>query len=257
MSDPYETSRIRRGLSVLMDEAPLAPDFEDLTTTHAQPLEQRKPRPVAAVLSAATVIAVFAIGGFLVAQPGGPTEPAATPATDSTTSEPTTSTTSAESGSTVVDGNGDRVDTEAVASEFLQDIPLPEGFDVSAITTSISTADIDQLVADEQLPPGMTRAEIDRYYVGAHVASAAACAWIEEWLHASAADNEAAVNEAVAALGTSEEWPVLTEMSQTGDFPMVVWEYADAVAGDGTVPAGYPGATVADTYRSALGCPSS
>lgn len=254
MSDPYETSRIRRGLSVLMDEAPEAPDFEDLTTTHARPTHLQRPKPMAAILSAAAVIGVFLIGGLLVALPGGSPETAAAPATDITT---VPSTTSPRSDTTLTQDDVARVDPEAVASEFLQDIPLPDGLEPSAITTSISIAEIDQIMEDEQLPPGITRTEIDRYFVGAHVASAAACAWIEVWLDARADGDQARVDEAAAALGTSREWSVLTEMDQTGDFPNVVWEYADAVAGDGTVPAGYPGASVADTYRSALGCPSS
>lgn len=257
MSDPYETSRIRRGLSVLMDEAPVAPDFEGLTTTHARATHLQRPTAMAAIFSAVAVIGVFVIGGLLVAQPGGSQEPAAAPARDMTTVASTTSTTSAGSDTTLAQGDVVRVDAEAVASEFLQDIPLPDGSNSSAITTSISIAEIDQIMEGEQLPPDVTRTEIDRYFIGAHVASAAACAWIEVWLDARADDDQARVDEAVAALGTSREWSVLTEMDQTGDFPNVVWEYADAVAGDGTVPAGYPGAAVADTYRSALGCPSS
>ena len=39
-------------------------------------------------------------------------------------------------------------------------------------------------------------------------------------------------------LGTSRDWPVLDEMNERGDYPEVVWEYADQVAA-GQVPEGY------------------
>lgn len=252
MSDPYETSRIRRGLAVLMDEAPVAPDFEDLTTTHLQPLTSKKPRPIAAVLSATAVMAVV-VGGLWVFQPGGPTGPAGespidTKSVDSTITTVSTATTSPEQDDVAV-----QIDVEAVAAEFLEDIRLPSGLDPSQITESFTAADLDLIMEGEELPPGITRIEIDRYQIGAHVAGAATCAWIEVWLDSTASGDLERADEAVSALGASRSWSVLAEMDPIGDFPEVVWIYADAVAGDGTVPADGP-ATVADAYQSAFSC---
>ena len=39
-------------------------------------------------------------------------------------------------------------------------------------------------------------------------------------------------------MGTSRQWPVLQEMDADGDYPEVVWDYADQV-GAGQVPEGY------------------
>lgn len=253
MSDPYETSRIRRGLSVLLDEAPLAPDFEDLTTTHAQSSKPRKPRPVAAILSAAAVMAVFVVGGLFLVESGGPTGPAAQPATDTTTTQSTTTTAAASTTPAEQAEDPAPIDVEAVATEFLESIPLPSGLNSTAIATSITAEDLDQIVQGEELPPGTTRTEIDRYMIGAHVAGAAVCAWIEEWLDATAVGDQERADEAVSALNTSRSWPVLAEMNPVGDYPEAVWKYADAVAAGGAIALG-DFTTVADSYESAFGC---
>lgn len=253
MSDPYVTSRIRRGLAVLMDEAPVPPDFEDLTTTSLQPLTSKKPRPIAAVLSATAVMAVVAIGGLWLFQPGGPTEPAAESSTDTKSVDSTITTVPTATTSPEQDDIAAPIDVEAVAAEFLEDIPLPSGLDPSQITDSITAADLDLIMEGEELPPRIARIEIDRYQIGARVAGAAICAWIEVWLDSTASGDQERADEAVSALGASRSWSVLAEMDPIGDFPEVVRIYADAVAGDGTVPAGGP-ATVADAYQSAFSC---
>jgi hypothetical protein len=43
-------------------------------------------------------------------------------------------------------------------------------------------------------------------------------------------------------------------MNADGDYPEVVWQYADAVNGKGDVPAGKLGLTVEETCTDALGC---
>jgi hypothetical protein len=43
-------------------------------------------------------------------------------------------------------------------------------------------------------------------------------------------------------------------MATEGDFSLVVFEYADAIAGDGTVVGGRV-LTVEESYRQAFGCP--
>ena len=46
---------------------------------------------------------------------------------------------------------------------------------------------------------------------------------------------------------------VLNQMNADGDYPEVVWEYADAIAGDGTIMGGKR-LTVEESYKDALGC---
>lgn len=258
MNDPYETSCIRRGLSVLLNESPVAPDFEELTAIDLQPIRPSTSRPIAAVVSAAALTAMFAVGGIWLAQAGGPSGLAAPPTNETTNPQPTADTTAPGSTTTTAGSVvGAPVDVQAVAEEFLADIPLPDSIDPAEITSSITASDLELVTAGAELPAGVTQTELDRYFIGAHVAGAAACAWIEVWLDSTAAGDQQRAAEGVSSLGTSRSWSVLTEMNPIGDFPEAVWEYADAVAGDGTVPAGYPGATVADTYKAALGCPTS
>ena len=99
------------------------------------------------------------------------------------------------------------------------------------------------------LPPGfdatqVTSTEPDPYHLGAHVSGAVACAWIAEFARAKDAGSESRMTAAVDALKTSKHWPILLEMDEHGDYPEVVWAYADEVAA-GSVPEG---------YRQGLGC---
>ena len=121
---------------------------------------------------------------------------------------------------------------EAAVAGILMDIPVPDGFDSTSLT---ETGDL--------------------YQVGAQVVGAVTCAWIDLWVDATNVGNTEQANTAVEALGTSRGWWILTEMDAQGDYPEVVWEYADAIAGDGTVIGGRV-LTVEESYHQALGCPS-
>ena len=75
MADQRHDERmIRRGLAVLVDDAPIAPEFDDLTTTRVRPVEIRGRSPyLAAGLSAATVlVALVALGAVLFGQSSEP-----------------------------------------------------------------------------------------------------------------------------------------------------------------------------------------
>lgn len=100
---------------------------------------------------------------------------------------------------------------------MLEGIRTPPGFDIDTIPT-------------EDLG--------DRYYVGASVAGTVTCAWLERWQQSTRAGNEAEAADAVAALQSSKDWPILLEMNDEGDYPEVVWEYADDVSA-GHFPGGY------------------
>lgn len=123
-------------------------------------------------------------------------------------------------------------DRPAAVTEYLADIPLPAGFDAASLESG---------------------PELDWYHVGADVVASVTCAWIEQWIAAKAVQDQAGIDQAVDAMATSREWGILTEMSTEGDFSLVVFEYADAIAGDGTVVGGRV-LTVEESYRPAFGC---
>ncbi|MEU5911504.1 hypothetical protein [Micromonospora sp. NPDC047527] len=109
------------------------------------------------------------------------------------------------------------------AAKVLADVPLPPGFDVTAL--------------------GGLGAN-DAYQFGAKVTSRVGCAWIAEWLRAKKAGDDDALRRAGDALRSSHRWTVLRQMNDEGDWPEVFWETADEVA------AGKPPAK----YRDSLGC---
>lgn len=119
---------------------------------------------------------------------------------------------------------------DVVIAEMLSDMPLPEGFDASKLTS-----------------------RGDRYQTGAHVAGAVACAWLDQWVDASAGGDTDQATEAVEALATSRNWAILLEMQDQGRYSQNVWEYADAVSSDGTITAGKE-LTVEESYQNGLGC---
>jgi hypothetical protein len=128
--------------------------------------------------------------------------------------------------------------------------------------TPASTAEtVDAMLADMQLPAAFDPSSLrngtsvhDRYQLGARVAGAVACAWIERLIDARREGDERAVREATAALLGSKDWAILREMRGEGDYPEVLWQYADAFAGK-TDAVASKGGSVEDSYRSALGCP--
>lgn len=124
-------------------------------------------------------------------------------------------------------------DRTAAVTEYLADIPVPAGFDARSLHSG---------------------PEVDRYFVGADVVAAVTCAWIEQWIEAKADQDQSGIDQAVDAMATAREWDILNEMATEGDFSLVVFEYADAIAGDGTVVGGRV-LTVEESYRQAFGCP--
>jgi hypothetical protein len=122
----------------------------------------------------------------------------------------------------------------AVVDEMLADVPLPDGFDVEPLRSE---------------PEALQ----SRYHVGAAATGAVTCTWIDRWVDAGAAGDDATVQAAVAAMATSHDWAVLGEMAPDGGWSGVVWEYADALATDAPVSGGRP-MTIAESYEQAFGC---
>jgi hypothetical protein len=80
----------------------------------------------------------------------------------------------------------------AAIAGMLRGIPAPPGFDASALQSD--------------------NALTDRFMLGKSVTGAIACDWLQRWLSASRAGNDAAAQEAVDAMGTAGHWPVLLRM---------------------------------------------
>lgn len=124
------------------------------------------------------------------------------------------------------------VDRESAVKAMLADIPTPDGFNES----TLYGGDIK-----------------DRYQLGAEVTGTVACLWIEQWVDAKATGDSEQATEAIDAMATSHNWAILHEMTDEGAWPQVLWEYADAIAGDGTVIGGRV-LTVEESVNNALGC---
>ncbi|MEZ5246644.1 MAG: hypothetical protein R2707_16210 [Acidimicrobiales bacterium] len=118
-----------------------------------------------------------------------------------------------------------------VVGEMLADISLPDGFDVSALTSSTELK--------------------DRYQLGAEVTGAVGCAWVDQWTRARAEGDTLAAQAAVDAMAASHEWSILEEMSDEGGWPQVFWIVADGLAADGIVDGGL---TVGEFSLDAIGC---
>lgn len=120
-----------------------------------------------------------------------------------------------------------------VVAEMLEGVPLPAGFDIAALVSNSGVS--------------------DRYQLGARVTGSVACAWIEQWIEARATGDTEAEAEAVTAMQSSRHWPILQEMTTTGAFPQALWEYADAMQTNDTIPGGRP-MTIEESYDQTFGC---
>lgn len=132
----------------------------------------------------------------------------------------------------------------------------------SAVAPRERPAEVDRMLADIPQPPGFdtaglrrSAAAVDRYQLGAKVAGSVACAWIDRWAQARRTGDETTEREAVDAMHTSHSWRVLHEMNPDGDYPEVLWQYADAMASGGTIAGGRP-MSVEESAPDGLGCPT-
>lgn len=120
----------------------------------------------------------------------------------------------------------------------------------SVVTSGSAETAAAAVLADIAVPPGFDRVAVarglalDSYQFGAKVTGEVACGWIAEWDRARRAGDEAAARRAADALAGSRNWKVLAEMDAEGDYPEVIWGYADQVSA-GRFPTG---------YRQGLGC---
>jgi hypothetical protein len=152
--------------------------------------------------------------------------------------------------------------------EFLEIVGTIEQVDVTTwleampavvVSADARAAAVEEMLADIPLPEGLDPASLDprsgavtsRYDLGAHVTGHVACAWADQWISATKAGDSAAAGQAVEAMGTSRDWEILDEMNEEGEWPETVWEYADALATDGSIHAGM---TILENGLPGLGC---
>jgi hypothetical protein len=139
-----------------------------------------------------------------------------------------------------------RVDTNA----WLSALPA------SVVKTRDRDAAIKQMLQGVTVPPGFDARDIkdaeltkDRYQLGATVVGTVACQWFKRWVDAREANDGAKARQAIAAMATAKQWPILKEMAKQGDYPAVVVEFAAAMpSGD------WYRAPLVNDVDSALGC---
>ena len=131
-------------------------------------------------------------------------------------------------------------DRSDAVTEMLAGLPIPDSFDRAALDGAQAS---------------------DRYQLGAQVAGAVACGWLDQWVAADRTGDEVGKSEAAEALASSPTWPILLEMNDEGDYPEAVWEYSAAANGGrinlstGAEFVGYGPETIADGgYVHGLGC---
>lgn len=93
----------------------------------------------------------------------------------------------------------------AAISQMLQGIPVPPGFDASALHFRGAPVSSGSPLQGES-------ALTDRFMLAKSVTGALACDWLQRWLSATRAGDNAAAQEAVNAMATARHWPVLLQM---------------------------------------------
>jgi hypothetical protein len=121
-------------------------------------------------------------------------------------------------------------DRATVIAGMLRGVTVPPGFDPSTIKGETLTK--------------------DRYQLGAAVAGTVACTWFKRWSDAHRAGDAAGQHEAIAAMRTAKDWPILAEMAKSGAYPEVLLGYVKAM------PTGkWYGRPLEGDVDSGLGCP--
>lgn len=136
------------------------------------------------------------------------------------------------------------LDRPEVVDEMLADVPVPDEVDVEALKESTIGS--------------------DRYSVGADITSAVACTWLDQWAVAREDGDDAAMEEAAAAMETSHDWDILIEMNEEGGWSQTVWQYAremrhepnEVVDSSGTETLNGRTFELSPSYASGLGCDS-
>jgi hypothetical protein len=126
----------------------------------------------------------------------------------------------------------------------------------SVIKASERDSAIEQMLKGVTVPPGFDAKDIkgadltkDRYQLGAAVTGTVACQWFKRWSDARRANDGVKEREAIAAMATAKDWPILKDMTKEGAYPEVLLDFAAAMpSGD------WYGRPLAGDVNSGLGC---
>jgi hypothetical protein len=106
----------------------------------------------------------------------------------------------------------------------------------SVVETRDRASTVRRMLQGVAVPPGFEAARIkgenltkDRYQLGAAVAGTVACEWFARWADARADGDPAKEREAIAAMQTAKDWPVLRQMASQGGYPDVLLDYVKAM----------------------------
>jgi|GEM_PF-1228468 len=102
----------------------------------------------------------------------------------------------------------------AAIAQMLHGIPVPPGFDASALHfqgTSVPAGSDGSTLQSES-------ALTDHFMLAKSLTGAVACDWLQRWLSATRTGNDTAAQEAVDAMGTARHWPVLLQMVREKGF---------------------------------------
>jgi hypothetical protein len=102
----------------------------------------------------------------------------------------------------------------ATIARMLRGVPVPPGFDVSALRFNGNSEREDVGAFALQSEGALT----GRFMLGKAVAGAVACGWLQRWRSATRAGDGAAAQEAVYAMTTARRWPVLLQMVREKGF---------------------------------------
>jgi hypothetical protein len=93
-----------------------------------------------------------------------------------------------------------------------------EAMPASTVRPEARSEAVDQLLQGMPLPPGFDSAALKgegsiaaQSTLAVKVGNAIACGWVESWIAARAAGDEAAAERAVEVMSSSDEWPLVRE----------------------------------------------
>jgi hypothetical protein len=99
----------------------------------------------------------------------------------------------------------------AAAEQMLRGIPVPPGFDATTRHFRVSPGPDTAALQSES-------ALTDRFMLAKSLTGAVACGWLQRWLSATRAGDDAVAQEAVDAMATARHWPVLLQMVREKSF---------------------------------------
>lgn len=147
----------------------------------------------------------------------------------------------------------------ALPAETVQPLERPEVVDEMLAGVPVPpTVDVEELKGEP--------AALNRYHLGAAVTAAVACGWLDQWAAAVDTGDTVRADEAIAAMSTSREWPILEEMAPQGGWSQTIWQYAGELQrGERAALLGSSGTEglsdgrvyeLSPSYASGLGCES-